>query len=156
MTCDAPHCTEPMVMQGVCSAHWLEADEAAHGADRLDAELVAIREDEERIVEQAAHEWMMRRWKYGTRIGGSRYQRYLESREWALTRALAIHRADRRCQVCAAGEPLEVHHKTYARLGHERDDDLIVLCADCHAAVHDKPRRSAFSYGWRVDWSSRW
>lgn len=45
MTCDVPHCTEQMVMQGVCSAHWLEADEAAHGADRLDAELVAIREE---------------------------------------------------------------------------------------------------------------
>lgn len=44
MTCAAPHCTEDTVMQGVCSAHWLEADEAAHGADRIDAELLAIRE----------------------------------------------------------------------------------------------------------------
>jgi len=32
-------------MQGVCSAHWLEADEAAHGAERIEAELLAIRSE---------------------------------------------------------------------------------------------------------------
>lgn len=26
---------------------------------------------------------------------------------------------------------LHVHHHTYARLGHERDDDLAVLCPRC-------------------------
>ena len=31
---------------GVCSAHWLEADEAAHGAERIEDELRQIRADE--------------------------------------------------------------------------------------------------------------
>jgi hypothetical protein len=31
---------------GVCAAHWLEADEAAHGADRIEAELRQVRADE--------------------------------------------------------------------------------------------------------------
>lgn len=51
MTCAVPHCTEPIAMQGVCSAHWLEADEAAYGEDRIKAELAAIRAEQ-----AAAHE----------------------------------------------------------------------------------------------------
>jgi hypothetical protein len=31
---------------------------------------------------------------------------------------------------------LEVHHKTYERLGDERDEDLEVLCARCHEQHH--------------------
>jgi hypothetical protein len=34
-------------MQGVCSSHWLEADEATCGADRLEAELRQVRADEQ-------------------------------------------------------------------------------------------------------------
>jgi hypothetical protein len=33
-------------MAGVCSGHWLEADEAAHGADRIEQELVAALRDQ--------------------------------------------------------------------------------------------------------------
>ena len=39
MTCAVPLCEEQVTMEGVCSAHWLEADEVAHGAARLDAAL---------------------------------------------------------------------------------------------------------------------
>ena len=31
---------------------------------------------------------------------------------------------------------LEVHHLSYARLGRELPDDLIVLCPACHAIAH--------------------
>jgi hypothetical protein len=31
---------------------------------------------------------------------------------------------------------LEVHHRTYARLGFEQPDDLIALCHDCHQDHH--------------------
>ncbi len=46
MTCAVPRCTEPSAMAGVCSGHWLEADEAAHGADRIEQELVAALRDQ--------------------------------------------------------------------------------------------------------------
>src|SRR4051812_47555513 len=32
-------------------------------------------------------------------------------------------------------QTLEVHHKTYERLGHERDEDLVALCWNCHDGV---------------------
>ena len=93
---------------------------------------------------------------FGQRIGGTEYQKYLRSRQWAGTRALAIHRASAMCEVCSDRDYLEVHHKTYERLGNETHDDLIVLCGSCHAKVHDKPARTAWSRSWGTDWGSRW
>jgi len=46
VTCAVPRCQELPVTFGVCSAHWLEADEAAHGAERIEDELRQIRADE--------------------------------------------------------------------------------------------------------------
>jgi len=45
MTCHVPHCHADALLQGVCQEHWIEADEAAHGAERIEAELAAIRAD---------------------------------------------------------------------------------------------------------------
>ena len=45
MRCGVPGCNEEMVMQGVCSSHWLEADEAVHGAQRIEDELAACRRE---------------------------------------------------------------------------------------------------------------
>lgn len=56
MTCAVPECQELSVAAGVCSAHWLEADEAAHGADRIDAELLAIRAEEAQAEERRQRE----------------------------------------------------------------------------------------------------
>lgn len=46
MTCAVPDCAAEVVMTGVCSGHWLEADEAAHGADNIEDELRRIRAEE--------------------------------------------------------------------------------------------------------------
>jgi 5-methylcytosine-specific restriction endonuclease McrA len=67
------------------------------------------------------------------------YRDYLASPEWQATAAAALERADQRCQVCNADRwfsPLEVHHRTYERLGAERPADLIVLCRHCHDLFH--------------------
>ena len=56
MTCTVPRCQQLSVTAGVCSGHWLEADEAAHGAERIDQELALIhregREAKARQLEQ--------------------------------------------------------------------------------------------------------
>lgn len=44
--------------------------------------------------------------------------------------------ASYRCERCGAKRDLQVHHKTYERLGVERDQDLEVVCADCHRQHH--------------------
>lgn len=72
-----------------------------------------------------------------------RYERYLDSPEWRERRAVAIRKAGGRCQVCNGPDRLEVHHRTYERLGSEMEDDLTVLCHDCHGlfSEHGRLRR---------------
>jgi 5-methylcytosine-specific restriction endonuclease McrA len=78
----------------------------------------------------------------------ARYKAHIASPEWRRIREAALARAGYRCAFCgrgkAPGRPLQVHHNTYANLGHERPEDLTVLCAGkggCHAAA-DKQRRA--------------
>lgn len=64
------------------------------------------------------------------------YSEYLKTEYWKGRRLKALHRAGHKCQVCAAVDRLEVHHNSYERLGHERAEDLTVLCRDCHGLFH--------------------
>lgn len=71
------------------------------------------------------------------------YTEYIKSPEWKAKSLAAKERAGFRCQVCnrsASETILDAHHRTYERLGNERDDDIVVLCADCHE-LFEKSRR---------------
>jgi 5-methylcytosine-specific restriction endonuclease McrA len=74
---------------------------------------------------------------YRIRFTG-RYADYLASDYWrkSLRRADALERAERRCAVCNAPGQLDVHHRTYDRLGYESGADLIALCRGCHSRHH--------------------
>ncbi len=60
------------------------------------------------------------------------YHRYLRSRGWLKRRGEAVARAHGHCERCGSNVRLEVHHRTYARVGRERPEDLEVLCRRCH------------------------
>jgi hypothetical protein len=65
------------------------------------------------------------------------YRKYLESEAWKKLRVQAIRRAGGRCQLCnVEARSLQVHHRTYERIGCELLDDLTVLCAPCHRKHH--------------------
>lgn len=71
------------------------------------------------------------------------YRWYLKSPEWKERRLKALIRADYRCERCNKfGLELQVHHLSYANLGHERDDELQVVCVPCHGKA-DTERRGA-------------
>lgn len=73
------------------------------------------------------------------------YARYLRTPEWRRTRAAALLRAGQRCALDVThGEDLDVHHRTYERLGAELAEDVVVLCRPCHRMHHQehgRPRR---------------
>ena len=72
-----------------------------------------------------------------TKGGYVDYHEYIKSPAWK-ERARKRMRMDRfQCSVCGTAKNLAVHHITYERLGHEDMDDLITLCKDCHAKVHE-------------------
>lgn len=74
----------------------------------------------------------------GEAVGKDGYHAYLASDAWQVKRRAALARAGGRCQLCNSRWSVQVHHRTYDRLGREADGDLIVLCADCHATFHGK------------------
>ena len=68
------------------------------------------------------------------------YNEYIASPEWRSRRQVALRRAGYRCQVCNSPDQLQVHHRTYERFGAEMEDDLTVLCLDCHE-LYEKAKR---------------
>ncbi len=70
------------------------------------------------------------------------YQEYLATAEWRKRRRKMVNLFDGRCQLCNEGGVLNVHHRTYERLGCELDADLIVLCRKCHGIYHKTKKLS--------------
>jgi hypothetical protein len=71
------------------------------------------------------------------------YSAYIRSEAWALKKA-QFRRSKlckRRCRACGRrGVPLDIHHRTYWRLGQEWLHDLIELCRECHKRGHELGR----------------
>jgi hypothetical protein len=67
------------------------------------------------------------------------YDTYLASPEWRERSEYMRRKANYRCHLCNDHTTnLNVHHRTYERVGREFDDDLVVLCRDCHERFHRK------------------
>lgn len=66
------------------------------------------------------------------------YKEYLLTEHWKTIRKRKLRKANYKCELCNSTEKLNVHHKTYENRGCEKDEDLIVLCEDCHGKFHDK------------------
>jgi 5-methylcytosine-specific restriction endonuclease McrA len=60
------------------------------------------------------------------------YNEYIKSPEWVTKCNQVKQRDGYRCLLCNSGERLEVHHRTYERLGNELPEDLSTLCHECH------------------------
>ena len=70
------------------------------------------------------------------RLRQEEYRRYLKTDHWKVTRAEALKRGHYKCHDCGSTANLQVHHLTYARRGHERQSDLVVVCDKCHKKRH--------------------
>lgn len=64
-----------------------------------------------------------------------RYAEHIKSAQWRNTRKDILRMRGSACERCGragSARDLDVHHKTYERLGRERASDLEVLCRPCH------------------------
>lgn len=91
------------------------------------------------------------------RTHSDEYQVYMQSDEWQERRELALAKAGYCCERCGYDGPLDVHHLTYERLGHEMPQDLEALCRACHmVADEERARRTQIAMfgkrlnGWAV------
>jgi len=61
----------------------------------------------------------------------------LEPDEYDNRRYQVLYRDGWRCQSCGTRSNLEVHHKEFrSQSGDDSEENLITLCAQCHAAMH--------------------
>lgn len=90
---------------------------------------LAARREERQLLEQAEM----------ARIEALRalpYKDYLLTEHWQTFRKKVLRRAGYQCQLCDNAGELNVHHRTYDRLGCEWYSDVIVLCRGCHRRHH--------------------
>jgi 5-methylcytosine-specific restriction endonuclease McrA len=70
----------------------------------------------------------------------------LDSGQYDTLRKQVLRRDGWRCQSCGTMSNLEVHHQEFrSHSGDDSEQNLITLCAECHARIHDGARSSAFS-----------
>lgn len=69
-----------------------------------------------------------------------KYYEVIASARWKKIRQRFINKANGTCPKCGwkkeswdKSRTLDLHHKTYERLGNERDSDLELVCSVCHA-----------------------
>lgn len=79
-----------------------------------------------------------------------KYKPYISSPRWRNNpaRLAELKASGFRCRLCYASEDeaeLQVHHRTYERLGCELAGDLLTLCKDCHFIVTDMLRRRRYA-----------
>jgi 5-methylcytosine-specific restriction endonuclease McrA len=70
-----------------------------------------------------------------------RYEEYIHSPGWYIRRQLLIIDHGGKCAICPRIHELQVHHLNYECLGHEKKDDVIVLCVRCHNDLHEALRK---------------
>lgn len=70
------------------------------------------------------------------RLAALPYDAYLRTEHWRKLRLVVLDRWGGYCEGCGVRPAVQVHHKTYERLGREELADLTPLCATCHAGEH--------------------
>lgn len=65
-----------------------------------------------------------------------RYNRYLGSTHWTVTRHKKRYSVGNKCEKCSSTRELHVHHINYKLLYDVTMEDLMVLCEECHKKEH--------------------
>ena len=73
---------------------------------------------------------------YHKAYGDMSYQDYINSWMWKDKRDLVLRLRGYECERCGSKKHLNVHHLTYETIGNEGDEDMIVLCRNCHKKEH--------------------
>src|SRR6185369_486505 len=75
-------------------------------------------------------------WKFPNWRPNSKYAEYLKSPHWALIKFNVFAARGMKCELCGSLKDIDIHHKTYGRIGREKPEDLMVLCRLCHGKAH--------------------
>lgn len=76
-------------------------------------------------------------------IKGMTYKDFLRTPYWVTISEYKKFKSNYKCALCSGNKDLATHHSSYEKHGYEHessvmDNDLIVLCADCHSKFHNQ------------------
>ena len=77
------------------------------------------------------------------------YRDYITSDLWRIRKRRYFETHERKCRACGSRKRIHLHHKTYRRLGEERDADLVPLCHSCHTTLHIRQKNTGQNL-WRL------
>jgi len=78
---------------------------------------------------------------------------HLQSDYWHNLKQTRLAMANQACEHCGIMGNLHLHHISYANLGIEDIEDVVILCATCHQAVHDAAEHLGdYKYDRKVDY----
>ncbi len=87
----------------------------------------------------------------------SHYQEYLQTEHWKDLKRRVHEQMRRRfgfsrCYICRTTDGLQLHHRTYKRVGHEHLKDVGFFCGACHAKVHKRlsSKKSSRTNLWNI------
>jgi hypothetical protein len=69
-------------------------------------------------------------------LGYPTYDSYVRGAWWRRRRREFARSHPAECACCGWTDGVELHHRSYERVGAERDDDLCWLCSRCHSLLH--------------------
>ena len=80
------------------------------------------------------------------------YKNYLKTAHWKNLRLNIYRKYNRKC--CKCGKSLQLrdanaHHLTYDNIGHENEDDLILVCHECHKKIHNIVTKKRNKKSWK-------
>lgn len=80
--------------------------------------------------------------RVGRRRWWRNYRAYLKSEAWQERRKKLYRDRGGRCEDCGRelGGRYHAHHTSYANVGNESLQELLLLCEDCHAKRHPQRR----------------
>jgi len=65
------------------------------------------------------------------------YKKYIQSEIWRSFRNRIFKKRGFKCELCDSKKNLQLHHITYERIGKEDENDVIILCQECHKKAHE-------------------
>ena len=80
-----------------------------------------------------------------------KYNEHLNSEKWRDLKRTIMKRRGHKCERCGSTSYLELHHKTYERLGHERASDLELLCPLCHEVADAERAQRSGAVAWQEE-----
>lgn len=72
------------------------------------------------------------------------YEEYLQTPHWQKIKQQIYKKRNGECEKCRKRYTLQVHHKTYKNIGHEKLSELSLLCKGCHYRTHRRKQGLRF------------